>query len=296
LRHLATLGFRCIAPDMRGYGRSSTYSAHGDYAIEHSVQDMLDLLVHLGRDRAIWVGHDWGSAVVWGLAAHHPEHCQAVASLCVPYVAKGFSAANVIPLVNRNTYSASTYPAGQWEYWLFHQEHFDRARATFEADVDSTIRLLFRKGDPAERGKPSPSAEVRRNNGWFGGADKPPSIPRDAGVISEQDLSIYVASFARTGFFGPDSWYMNDSANIAYATRAKCGGALTLPVFFLHATNDYICETIDSDLAEPMRRDCTDLTEAVIPSGHWMAQEQPIQVNAALAKWLAAKAPDAWPG
>jgi len=62
-----------------------------------------------------------------------------------------------------------------------------------------------------------------------------------------------------------------------------------------HAAYDYICETMDSSFAEPMRRDCTDLTEAVIPSGHWMAQEQPIQVNAALAKWLAAKAPDAWP-
>jgi hypothetical protein len=44
-----------------------------------------------------------------------------------------------------------------------------------------------------------------------------------------------------------------------------------------------------------MRCDCTDLTEVVVPSGHWMAQEQPIQVNAALAKWLATKIPDAWP-
>ena len=52
---------------------------------------------------------------------------------------------------------------------------------------------------------------------------------------------------------------------------------------------------MDSRFAEPMRRDCTELTESVIPSGHWMAQEQPIQVNAALAKWLAAIAPDAWP-
>jgi hypothetical protein len=67
------------------------------------------------------------------------------------------------------------------------------------------------------------------------------------------------------------------------------------PSSFLHAAYDYICETMDSSFAEPMRRDCTELTEAVIPSGHWMAQEQPIQVNAALAKWLAAKAPDAWP-
>ena len=47
--------------------------------------------------------------------------------------------------------------------------------------------------------------------------------------------------------------------------------------------------------AEPMRRDCSYLTEAVVRSGHWMAQEQPIQVNAALAKWLATKVPDVWP-
>jgi hypothetical protein len=44
-----------------------------------------------------------------------------------------------------------------------------------------------------------------------------------------------------------------------------------------------------------MRRDCADFTEAVIPTGHWMAYEQPVLVNAALAKWLVAKAPDAWP-
>ena len=142
---------------MRGYGRSSIYGAHADYAVEHSVRDMLDLLVHLGRDRAIWVGHDWGSAVVWGLASHHPESCQAVASLCVPYVANGFALANLIPLVNRKTYPESAYPAGQWEYWLFHQEHFDRARAVFEANVDNFVRVLFRKGDP-EAGANLPSA------------------------------------------------------------------------------------------------------------------------------------------
>jgi len=47
---------------MRGYGRSSIYSAHGDYAIEHSVQDMLDLLVHLGRDRDAWPASSNGSS------------------------------------------------------------------------------------------------------------------------------------------------------------------------------------------------------------------------------------------
>jgi len=88
---------------------------------------------------------------------------------------------------------------------------------------------------------------------------------------------------------------MNVTANIAYAAQAKNGGALTLPVLFLRAPYDYTCETMDSRFAEPMRHDCADLTETVVPSGHWIAQEQPIRVNAALAKWLAAKAADVWP-
>jgi hypothetical protein len=52
-----------------------------------------------------------------------------------------------------------------------------------------------------------------------------------------------------------------------------------------------ICEAIGSDLAEPMRRDCIYLTEAVIPPVIGWPREQPIRINAALAKWLAAKRP-----
>lgn len=53
----AALGFRCIAPDMRGYGRSSTYPRHDDFAQEKIVADMLELLASLGRERAVWIGH-----------------------------------------------------------------------------------------------------------------------------------------------------------------------------------------------------------------------------------------------
>jgi pimeloyl-ACP methyl ester carboxylesterase len=44
-----------------------------------------------------------------------------------------------------------------------------------------------------------------------------------------------------------------------------------------------------------MRASCGNLTEVVVPSGHWMAQEKPVEVNAALAKWLAAQFPTLWP-
>ena len=103
------LGFRAIAPDMRGYGRSSVYARHDDYALEHIVRDMIELLDALGREQAIWVGHDWGSPVVWSLASHHPQRCFGVASLCVPYIGTGFAPGALLPLVDRALYPEATY-------------------------------------------------------------------------------------------------------------------------------------------------------------------------------------------
>jgi len=57
---------------------------------------------------------------------------------------------------------------------------------------------------------------------------------------------------------------------------------------------DFTCETVESRLAEPMRGACPDLTEMVVDSGHWMAQEKPVEVNAALVRWLADKFPELW--
>jgi pimeloyl-ACP methyl ester carboxylesterase len=290
----AALGFRCIAPDMRGYGRSSVYPRHDDYAVENSVQDMLELLSSLGRDKAIWVGHDWGSPVVWALASHYPDRCITVVNLCVPYNPDGFGPETIIPLVDRTVYPEADYPAGQWDYQLFYRAHFDKAVAAFEADVPATVKALFRKGSAAGKGKPSRTATVRRDGGWFGGAGRAPDVPRDADVLTEGDLAAYSAALTRNGFFGPDSWYMNAERNMAYAASSVDGGRLSMPVLFLHGAYDYTCETIDSRLAEPMRGACGDLTEVVVDSGHWMAQEAPVSVNAALARFLAAKAPSAW--
>ena len=290
----AELGFRCIAPDMRGYGRSSVYSRHEDYALEQSVQDMVDLLDSLGRERAVWVGHDWGSPVVWDFASHHPERCHGVANLCVPYIAKGFALENFVPLVDRELYPADKFPAGQWEYMMFYQENFAAAEAALEGSTRDTVKLLFRKGNAAGRGTPSATAMTRINGGWFGPGGKAPDFPRDADVITEADLAAYTASLERNGFFGPDSWYMNHERNVAFARSAKNDGKLTMPVLFLHATYDYTCDTTGSRLADPMREDCSDLTEVIVESGHWMAQEKPIAVNAALAKWLARKLPEVW--
>jgi len=82
-------------------------------------------------------------------------------------------------------------------------------------------------------------------------------------------------------------------STMAYREVGASGRAVVL---FLHGAYDVTCETMTSRLAEPMRRECADLTEVVVPSGHWMAQEQPVAVNAALARWLATKLSDYWQG
>ena len=290
----AELGFRCVAPDMRGYGRSSVYSQHADYAVENSVHDMIELLDSLGREKVVWVGHDWGSPVVWDIASHHPDRCHGVASLCIPYLPKGFALENFLPLVDRALYPENEFPAGQWEYQLFYQENFAAACAAFEANPRNTVKALFRKGDPAARGQPPRTALIRKHGGWFGGAGRAPDVPMDADVLTETDLAAYSAALERNGFFGPDSWYMNHDRNVAYSAKAVNSGRLNMPVLFFHAANDLVCDTMGSRLADPMREYCADLTEVVIQSGHWMAPERPVAVNAALAKWLAVKLPNVW--
>jgi pimeloyl-ACP methyl ester carboxylesterase len=87
---------------------------------------------------------------------------------------------------------------------------------------------------------------------------------------------------------------MNGQANLAYAERAKANWRLDTPALFMHGAYDYVCETLVSRLAEPMRAHCSNLTEVTIPSGHWMAQEKPVEVNAALAKWMSSQFPALW--
>jgi pimeloyl-ACP methyl ester carboxylesterase len=63
----ASLGWRCIAPDLRGYGASSKPAPHEAYALQEIVADMVELHGHLGGSPAVWIGHDLGSPVAGGL-------------------------------------------------------------------------------------------------------------------------------------------------------------------------------------------------------------------------------------
>lgn len=292
LRCFGALGFRAIAPDMRGYGRSTVHASPADYAVEQAERDLLELLDATGHETAVWVGHDWGTPVVWSIAAHHRTRCLAAAGLCVPYLPDGFAASTVEPLLDRTLYPADAFPLGQWDYHAYYHEHFARACRVFEADPVATVKALFRKGNPEGRGRPSTLATIRRDGGWFGGASRAPDLPLDRDLLDEVDLHRYASALAANGFAAPASWYLNEAANIARARSAPDGGRLAMPVLFFHALYDYVCDTVGSRLAEPMRGACADLTELTVPSGHWMQLERPAEVNAGLARWLAQRLPE----
>lgn len=296
LRCFGALGFRAIAPDMRGYGRSSVPHEVAAYALEESVADMLELLDALGHDAAIWVGHDLGAPVVWNLAAHHAGRCLGVAALAVPHLPQGMAPRELIELVDRTMYPADTLPAGQWDYQLHYEESFERAVAELDADPVNTVKAMFRRGDPQAVTKPATTAFLRQRGGWFGGkhGGRAPDVPLDRAVLDEEELHAYASALARNGFRGPCAWYLNGARNIEYARRAPNHGRLAMPALFFHAMYDPVCETLRSPLAEPMRAHCERLTELEVPSGHWMAQEQPERVNAGLARWVARHWPERW--
>ena len=84
---LAGAGFRVIVPDLRGYGRSDKPQPVEAYSIAFLAADVLAVLADLEIDRAHVVGHDWGAALAWGLAAFAPDRVDHLAVLSVGHPA-----------------------------------------------------------------------------------------------------------------------------------------------------------------------------------------------------------------
>ncbi|HEV3169651.1 MAG TPA: alpha/beta hydrolase, partial [Actinocrinis sp.] len=80
---LTAQGFRVIAPDMRGFGRSSRPEAVHDYAVTKAVDDMTGLLDALNVPSAYVVGHDWGAVVAWLIAMTRPDRVKKLVVLSV---------------------------------------------------------------------------------------------------------------------------------------------------------------------------------------------------------------------
>lgn len=265
---LAAAGYRVVAPDQRGYGRSSRPEAIEDYDILHLTGDLVGLLDVLGEERAIFVGHDWGSMVVWQLSVLHPERVTGVCGMSVPFVPR----AGAPPIqIMRAVFQ------GQFFYIVYFQEP-GVADAELGADPARTMRRLLAGMSPRDL-SPDEASTFAADDGR-GFVDR---IPEPDGLpdwLTQDELDHYVAEFSRTGFTGGINWYRNFDRNWELTPQLD-GAKVEVPSFFIGGADDPVLT-----MSPPDGQDAwlTDHRGSVIidGAGHWVQQEAPEQVNAAL--------------
>lgn len=301
LNTFASLGFRVLAPDLPGVGRSTAYKVYSDYAQKVIVKSLVALLADTGRDNAIWIGHDWGCGVLGTLCATHPNLLRGAVFIAVPYRILEMGLEQIMEYcVNRDIYPQERYPYAQWSYQFFYEQDFDKVTSFDDQDPEGLLKLLYRKGDPAGYLKPAITADVVKDGGWLGGISAPPpatATPWEATTLDEELLADLSESYKKTGFFGTNAYYMNHKSNREYNTKeAVNSGVLQFPVLFIEAKWDAVCATSSTQACEPQRAHCRNLTEVTIDSGHWPQLEKPHEINAAIARWLSEEVRESWPG
>src|SRR2546423_2388782 len=204
---LAAAGYRVLAPDMRGYGRSSIPADVDAYDLATVGADLLGLLDDLGEDKGVFIGHDWGAAAVWHLARAHPGRVAGVVGMSVPF------------FPGTPTVAAMREAFG---------EHFYIVRFQEPGVADAELAGDTRR---ALAGAWAPN--------WDGGVDhvaEGPPGPLPA-WMDESDADVYVDSFERTGFTGGLNYYRNIDRNSELTEPLK-ERRIERPALFLTGARD----------------------------------------------------------
>jgi len=271
---LAAAGYRVAAPDVRGYGGSDKPAALEAYAIKEMCADVAGLVTALGETRAILIGHDWGAPIVWNTALFYPERVRAVVGLSVPHTGRG--PAPRIQLF-RKIYKDR----------FFYQIYFQTpgvAEAELEADVRTSLRKVYYwvSGEAIRAGiRPHQPAGGRLLDGLL----DPDPFPA---WLTPADLDYYVGEFQGSGFRGPLNRYRTSELDFAQQA-AVAEQRLEQPAAFIAGSLDPVLRFIPGvDLIDTMRGRMGDLrlVRLIEGAGHWVQQERPAEVNAALAEFL----------
>lgn len=250
---LTAAGYRVLAPDMRGFGESSAPTEIAAYDVVTLCGDMTGLLDAFDEEAAIFVGHDWGANVVWQLAVLAPERVRAVAGMSVPFVPRAPAAP--IPIMRRHL--------GEDFYIVW----FQTPGVADEALARDVRRTLTTK------------------RVWTAAwAEEDGAEPRPPEWMSEEELQVYVDAFEHTGFTGGLNWYRNIDRNWEL-TEAVVERRVEQPALFLTGELDPVRQFMP---AEAMRGWVTDMRAEVVigGAGHWVQQERPDEVNAALLEFV----------
>ena len=266
---IAAAGFRVAAPDMRGFGRTSAPADINAYSIFDQVGDMVALVAALGEKHAVIVGHDWGAPVAWHAAMFRPDVFKAVAGLSVPPPFRGRGR----PLDSLRESGITNF------YWQYFQTP-GVAEAEFERDVALSMRTLLGRGfsDPA-------SLFVEDGKGFLGEPRANRPLPD---WLSEADLAHFTETYRTSGFRGGLNWYRNIDRNWEL-TAPWQGARIHQPSLFIAGSRDsVITGLIGAKRVADMERVLPNLRQKLIIDGaaHWIQQERPDEVNAALIAFL----------
>lgn len=275
---LAAAGYRAVAPDMRGYGRTEAPPEISAYSVLDIVGDMIGLLGALGAKQAVIVGHDWGANIAWHAALFRPDVFPAVAALSVPFRQRG--PAPPLHMLRK---------AGQLMHYWFHLQEPGVAEAEFERDTRAALRrILFSiSGDapPETRG-----LTLQPGKGWLANTIDPEHLPA---WFTDADLDHMAAEFSRSGFRGGLNWYRNIDRNWEL-TAPWAGASIRQPAVFIAGSEDPVIALGSGAAAVRALPDTVPgLTRTLLieGAGHFIQQERPRLVNEALVGYLEGLSP-----
>lgn len=262
LAAVSAAGFRAIAPDLRGYGRTEAPADVAAYTNEAVIGDLLALLDDIGAAKAVFVGLDFGAQLVWELALRAPERVEAVAVLNNPFSPRP--------------------PRAPSEFWTkAAQRHFLHL-AYFQEPGVADAELAARPREFLARVYYSLSGDYHYLDTWknppgLGYLDVLPQAPAMPWAwLSEAEFDTLATEFERTGFTGGLNWYRNLDRNWAL-TGALAGAKVEVPTYFLYGANDPDMEGFSGrDPLATLRANVTDLRTVVeVPdAGHLVQLER----------------------
>jgi epoxide hydrolase 4 len=252
-RHqLPALGqhFRVVAPDMRGYNLSDKPGRTEDYRIEKLVDDVLGLIRHCGAREAAVVGHDWGGAVAWAVAEKHPEYVWKLAALQTPPFAV-WRANLTLRQALRSWYMFFFQLPRVPEWWL---------SANDFAQLDKMLRATARRGTFTNT-----DLAVFKN------------ALKQHGQADDVDALTGAINYYRANVF--KMWHSADNKGAKVEPRVR------VPALYIYGERDQfiVPETVKgvgAYVAAPYRE------VRFANTNHWVQQESPAEVNAALIQFL----------
>lgn len=255
---LVAAGYHVIMPNQRGYGNSSCPTEVTEYDIEHLTGDLVALLDYFGYEEATFVGHDWGANVVWNLALLYPKRVNKIINLALPYQERGEQ-----PWIE----FMETLFGGD-----FYFVHFNRqagvADAIMNENTSQFLNNIFRKNAPPT--PPEPGMLMIH----LARAKKPLGEP----LMNDNELSVFVAAFASSGFTGSINWYRNLDKNWHF--MADVPPIFHQPTLMIYGEQDMIPKS------ENLKNIVPNLHIVSLDCGHWIQQEKPEETTQAILNWL----------